>query len=907
MSPQQDASFFISLIAKLVVADSIQESSVGAGIEWIDQKITEYQGKFGLELTKDQISIIKNLVRQEVDIKVFDAPMLVDDAPFAAWYERSRLGGFWARFYKYISQKGLPENVVSQVDKDTDKILGRMADPKSTEGFNCRGMVVGDVQAGKTLNYSTLINKASDVGYKVIIVLTGVTESLRSQTQERLDFDYVGEISSVGNKIATSANFVGVGRIPSDEQLRVICRTDVNYDFKNPGRFSIDSVSQPILIVAKKNKSVLDEINVWINSQKNVASEKVIHPILIIDDEADNASVNTGNAGAEPKAINHGIRKILDSCSKITYVGYTATPFANIFISPDDSYDSADAQELFPKDFIISLIPPDNYCGGKFFFLDNNYEYEENIDKPKQKYKPLCDIEDAEEFFPKKMPVNGIPPSLKTALNQFLVASAIKDFRRSKGYLSSKGDNRFDSCLINISVRKSSQNTIKPIVKDYIDIVMNSISSSSSKDVTGGILKTLQTVFEEEFKGFLIDTLSWDDVYHHLKQLERPHVVSINTDSEDELKWTDTSPKKVVAIGGFTLSRGLTLSGLTVSYLYRNSKMFDTIMQMGRWFGYRDGYRDLVRLWTEPDFADSFASATMATEDLRADIVQMTKLKMTPRSFGMKVSSYPGLLPTAKNKMKNSEEIEVKVSFAGTKPEAHCFYVDETVEMQNQQRVSEFTESIKNKYQPVTRLGKSNIPQLAFESVDSAYVCKLLEEYKFHPLNKGRVAEDFFRKYIEELRYSELSSWDVIYYSHRKTIHGKSLNISNILNISMNSQPRSIFSKPFINNDHDSSCVHLTAHRTITPAGVADYVTRDDRATLVIQSLVAGEIDLEGNNDKGTVIPDHLQGVSGREFISLKIYFPKVTRDFKVVSCIASLDYIRRLKEEQSDESEVED
>jgi hypothetical protein len=901
MSSSQDISFFINLISKLVVEEYIQQTTVPAGIEWIDQQIRIFQEKLGQDMSNEQIAIIKNLVRQEVDIKVSDASMLVDDAPFTPWYERDRLGGFWKRFSKYISQKGLPENVVIQVDKDTDKILGRMADPKSSEGFNCRGMVVGDVQAGKTLSYSALINKASDVGYKVVIVLTGVTESLRSQTQERLDFDYVGEISTVGNKIATAANFVGVGKIQTDEQLRVICRTDVNFDFKNPGRFSIDSVSQPILIVAKKNKSVLDEINVWINSQKNVAGEKVIHPILIIDDEADNASVNTGNAGAEPKAINHGIRRILDSCAKVTYVGYTATPFANIFISPDDSYDSSDAQELFPKDFIISLIPPDNYCGGKFFFLENNEDDED------RKYKPLCDIEDAEEYFPKKMPVNGIPPSLKMAINHFFITSAIKDYRRKTGYISSKGDNRFDSCLINISVRKSSQNTIKPIVKDYVDVLIDSISSSSSKDNSGGLVKVLRTTFEEEFESLLFDPVSWEDVYECLKTLEKPHVVSINTDSEDVLKWADTSPKKVIAIGGFTLSRGLTLSGLTVSYLYRNSKMFDTIMQMGRWFGYRDGYRDLVRLWTEPDFADSFASATMATEDLRADIVQMTKLKMTPRSFGMKVSSYPGLLPTAKNKMKNAEEIEVRVSFAGTKPEAHCFYVDEQIENQNQRVVAEFTSAVKNRYTSVIRLNDSNAPQLAFEAVDSSYVCKLLEGYKFHPLNKGRVAEDFFMKYIEELRYGELKAWDVIYYSHSKTMHGKSREISNILDISMNSQPRSVFTKPWLDIDHDSTCVHLTAHRTITPAGVVDYVVSDERPTLVIQSLVAGDIHHKENDDKSIGIPKHLEGVTGREFISLKIYFPKVTLDFKVVSCIASLDYIRRLKEEQADDSEVEE
>lgn len=895
MSDSQDSTFFINLIKRLVVEDTIKQSSISDGIEWLDMKIAEYSKKFNVTLSADEILQVKNLIRQEVDIKVFDAVMIVDDVPFIQWYETARLGGFWKRFYKYISQKGLPENVVNQVDKDTDKILSRMADPKSADPFNCRGMVVGDVQAGKTLSYSALINKASDVGYKVIIVLTGVTESLRSQTQKRLDFDFVGEISTIGNRVPTAANFVGVGRIPSDEQLRIICRTDVNFDFTNPGRFSIDSVSQPILIVAKKNKSVLDQIHVWISSQKNSVEAKVTHPILIIDDEADNASVNAGNAGAEPKAINHAIRKIIDSCARITYVGYTATPFANIFISPDDTYDSADIQELFPKDFIVALIPPDNYCGGKFFFIEDTRKV------------AICDIKDADEYLPKKRPITGLPPSMKEAINQFFIVAAIKDFRRSKGYLSSSGDNRFDSCLINISVRKASQNTVKPMVKDYVDVIMNSIISCPSATVSSGYVADLRTLFEEKFKDSLHDPISWDQLYQKLKNIEKPHVVSINTDSEDELKWEDDSPAKIIAIGGFTLSRGITLSGLTISYLYRNSKMYDTIMQMGRWFGYRDGYRDLVRLWAEPDFADSFESATRATEDLKADIIQMTKLKMTPRQFGMKVSSYPGLLPTSKNKMRNSEEIEIKVSFAGTKPEAHCFFVDQSIEQLNKQRIIEFTKDLSKNCTPVLRNNSSNVSQITFEGVESSYVCKLLNEFQFHPNNKGRVSESFFRQYIEALRFSELSTWDVLYYSHQNKKNGIQEELSELLGVPMINQPRSVFTKPWADIDHDNSCVHLSANRTITPPGVPEYVTNENRPTLVIQSLIAGETKSKDDDDPNVATPDHLKNTKGRDFLSLKIYFPKVTKDFKAVNCRASLDYLRRLREEYADDSEGEE
>lgn len=888
-----------ALKAKVVAEVRAKNFSGGIPIEFLKSIILDNAKSLSLAMTEELLNQAILMVRTEIDVTGRGADILEGDPNRKKWYSRVMLkkGGFWDRFYLYSRspEKNLPKEVIRQVDEDSDKIVERLGDPNQQEPFNCRGMVFGDVQAGKTLSYSAVMNKACDSGYKVVIVLAGVTESLRSQTQERLDYDFVGEISIVGNQINTHANFVGVGK--NNPGLRLICRTDTHSDFKNGRGFSIDSVKQPILIVAKKNISPLKEIIKWLHSQRKHDTEKVPQPILIIDDEADNASVNTGKAGAPPKTINNLIRQIIDCCERVTYVGYTATPFANIFISPDDTYDSSDREELFPKDFIISLNAPSNYCGGNFYFIDTPSEY------------VLCDIDDAEEYIPKSDPLIGVPPSLKQAIRQFFVAAAIKDCRRARGLMSNRGDARFDSCLVNVAVKTASQNDLRPRIGDYVDELYEGIRSTQSIDKLNTAFIQLKTIFEEDFKPNLsLDmAINWESLYGYLKNMEKPVTMSINTKSPDQLVWKDSSPRKIIAIGGFTLSRGITLSGLTISYIYRNSKAFDTIMQMGRMFGYRDGYRDLVRLWVAPDFAEAFDSATRATDDLRDDIIQMTKLGMTPRQFGMKVSTYPGLLPTAKNKMQNSEIIEMKVCFAGTKPESHCFFVDEKIEAENKNAVIEFTRKVVAEHRSVDRfvidedMKQTGVPQVVFESVNSKAVVELIDKFNFHPNNKGRISEAFFRQYIEELRFSELKTWDVIYYSLPKNNEGRSEEISTILGRDINSQDRSIFTKPFFDIDKDTSCIHLAQNRSVTTGSVTSLITNDSVPTLLIQSLITGKYK---HKNAEVVVPSHLIGQSGREFIGLKIYFPKVTKDFRAISFIASLDYLNKIKKEQADESE---
>lgn len=884
MNDLNKEAFFVELISREVLRLAATSALTGSvRPEWISENIDNLAKNLNYPLTEEVKERITSLVRMKIDVTVEDAVIIVDNKPFKEWFKPEMLGGYWGRFYKYLVQKDhIPSAVLSRLNEDTNKILGRMANPKSTEYFNCKGMVVGDVQAGKTLNYSALINKACDVGYQVIIVLTGITEDLRSQTQERLDKDFVGQKSRAGNQqVMNAAGTVGVGHV--DGSLKPFCLTDVVTDFKRSRVFPIDSVTQPILIVAKKNKSVLDEINSWINSQKKNATDKVQKPFLIIDDEADNASVNTGKVDEQPKVINHAIRRLIDSCARVTYVGYTATPFANIFISPDDSYDAADIKELFPTDFIVSLSPPDNYCGGNFFFVND-----ETSDRALQY------IKDADSYFASKKKAQihlvELPPSLHKAIRQFFIASAIKDMRRVSVQIPSSQENSFDSMLINISTLKNTQNTVKPLVSDIVDNLFRSISASqladSSRDPNAIELKT---EFFNSFDKNLDIEVTWEQVRASLLSMEKPVVVSINGDSDDSLKWDETSPKKIIAIGGLTLSRGLTLNGLTISYLYRNSTMYDTIMQMGRWFGYRDGFRDLLRLWCMPHVADAYQNATKATEELRSDIIQMNKQRMTPREFGMKVSAYPGLLPTAKNKMQLGVEVTHSVSFSDKKRETYFFNVDEEIERANAELVLSFTKNLVKNY-PATHVASTEGTgrHKCFLNIPGEVVIPLLLDYRYQRGNKD-LPEKYFRDYISELMLSELKLWNVVYFS-RKTASseaGRSYDLTEALGEEVNSQERSIFLKIW-DRQRDATCIPLSANRQLSTGDISDIAPDKNLPTLIIHSIKAG------NHTKDVEIPNHLANVKGREFFGLTILFPATSSSSKSVKCIATPDYIKR-------------
>ena len=406
---------------------------------------------------------LKNELMAIYNVTVEDAKILDEKEEMEPWlreFKADRISDwhFWQRYQTYLKEfNGFSQNVVDKLDDLTDRILDRLFNPRRENIEICKkGLVVGQVQSGKTANYTGLICKAADAGFNVIVVLAGIHNNLRSQTQSRLDEGFLGfdtqafiqkkeRIIGVGN-ISNTKNAIAHSYTSSadrgDFSQQVAANAGIN--FNNP---------QPILFVVKKNSSVLKNLNQWLGTQ-GINGKIKNKSLLIVDDEADNASINTHTIDDEPTRINGQIRNILSLFSRSAYVGYTATPFANIFIPQCDS-------DLFPKHFIINIPPPTNYIGPEKVFGTSA-----NPDSDNEELLPIVNsINDFHNFVPNghklddvKPCFEDIPDSLKIAVKSFIITCAIR-IARGQG-------NKHNSMLIHVSRFQAWQNHIKDLVND---------------------------------------------------------------------------------------------------------------------------------------------------------------------------------------------------------------------------------------------------------------------------------------------------------------------------------------------------------------------------------------------------------------------------------------------------------
>lgn len=726
-------------------------------MEWITEQAKKFCSNFSLDEGDEQVVI--NLLRTKVEVTVGEAAVLVSDEPRKEWLTPEKKDKkddwyYWTRFKDHFKTKDIPESVLKRTDTDTDKVLSLLGDPNSHNGFPCRGMVIGDVQAGKTNNYSALINKAADAGYKLIIVLTGTVEDLRQQTQERLDSDFVGSVSIAGRSSKDKqTKIIGVGR--SDDSRLPFCLTDRDDDVKKDPRYRIATISEPILVVTKKNKFPLQRLVTWLTSEINAKNGKVDQPVLIIDDEADNASVNTGNDDEDPKTINRLIREVLAACRRASYVAYTATPFANIFIHPDSEGDRADTDDLFPKDFIVALEPPNNYCGARYFFRN------EGVTE-----KTCITIEDASEHLPithrPGTAVHSIPESLKNAIGVFLLACAIKDIRRKKHIIN----HVHDSMLINMSRLTTVQSDITPYVDSCLDSYWDAITVHACKEnpeIKSDVIASLHKLWTGNYQG--TSEVSWADVCYSLSKMEKPQVITVHSKSGDALIYDKDGPKKQIAIGGLKLSRGLTLEGLVVSYFYRRSVMYDSLMQMGRWYGYRDGYQDLLRIWITSESLDWYAHISEASDDLREQAAEMQRRRKTPREFGLRVQASPdALMVTAANKMRTGIPISTRVRFDNRLLETDCVDSRPEVIEHNFNEFSKLLDQISEAQLSENEVPKRHRQHIHYRDVSAEQVIKCLRNLNNHPSCGLWASSDLFLQYLESRSDAELKQWNVFVY-----------------------------------------------------------------------------------------------------------------------------------------------
>ena len=597
------------------------------------------------------------------------------------WYSNMTITNpfFWPRYKDYMREHTTisPRSINLLEDSTLPDILNCLGNPNEEfEGTRfVRGLVIGDVQSGKTATYTGLICKAADAGYKVVILLAGITESLRQQTQERIDEGIVGSTLKLDGKREVRQN-VGVG-LP----IRATSFTSCVNDFVgncDKITMSLNSHNSLVLFVIKKNVSVLRKLYNWL-AEQNIDPIKgyIDVPMLLIDDEADNASVNTKKDEIDPTQTNKLIRQICHLFKNSTYVGFTATPFANVFIDPD-SVDNMKHADLFPKDFIYALESPSNYVGAsKIFYRDGvyhkNLRYITDIEEPdytseeyKEDTKYDIDKLNAGSFYyrHKKEWDGKLPPSLRESVLCFFLANAVRDLRGQKSAPRSMLVNM--SRFVKVQVRITA--FIERLYTETYDNIRFDFSDSDKANQTLPLYKELKQIWEKHFK-HIKDVMFINVVQKKtiLNAIEKILVLTVNGSKHSgKLDYKTNQSLRVIAVGGLALSRGLTLEGLMVSYFYRNTATFDVLMQMGRWFGYRSGYEDLFQIWTSQVSADWYAEVASSSQELKDDIRNMREQYLTPKDFGIKVrNNCDDLQITSSNKMRSASSVFMQYSFYG--------------------------------------------------------------------------------------------------------------------------------------------------------------------------------------------------------------------------------------------------
>ncbi len=588
-----------------------------------------------------------------------------------------------AGYEEYLRREKWNPTVVQSLSDVSSKILGHLQDPTSEGVWDRRGLVIGHVQSGKTANYISLVARAADAGYKFIIVIAGIHNNLRKQTQERIDEGFVGRSSDPDGR-----EIIGVGLTDRDYPYPATL-TNIYKDFNKPtadhSGWSINDFSKPIVLVIKKNVSTLASLHRWLKELNTKGNGKISDvPMLMIDDEADNASINTNKEDLNPTRTNFMLRKILGMFDKSCYVGYTATPFANIFINPD-AYDDESKKELFPRDFIYCLDAPTTYFGPEKVFLDDDSS--ETI---------LEAIMDAENYLPfshkKDFEIVDLPPSLYRSIIQFVLIRTIRNLRGHQ--------NKHCSMMVNVSWSVAIQGTVRDFISVFVKKLREAIKANygmPDKASSGNeYMARVKSVFDDQFSDCGFD---WKTVKEALfGAFQYLRIFLVNSKSDEALDFKKYEKDGVgltaIAIGGYSLSRGLTIEGLSVSYMYRNTRMYDTLMQMGRWFGYRPGYEDLCRIHLSEDSINWYAHISEASEELRQQIKQMRKDGLSPKKFGLYVRDHPDrLLVTAANKMRAGEYITVRQNFSGKLRESYILPADESMNEENRALIKAYWKS----------------------------------------------------------------------------------------------------------------------------------------------------------------------------------------------------------------------
>jgi len=693
-------------------------------------------------LSDDDWERMQRELETHFDVKMEDGVLiqgLLQQKRDCAWWsslqKQKGENYYWNRYKEFIKKTFSPD-VVKTIDADTDIIMDNIEDP-SIDSFSRYGMAVGHVQSGKTANYSALVCKAADAGYKFIVVIAGGINNLRNQTQKRLNESFVGQNKGIQ---------VGAGIGNTQRERLPVSLTTTERDFnkqdadRNAQSTNFDNISTPILLVIKKNTKTLDNVISWL--EKQYKNQVANHAMLLIDDESDYASINTKDE-ENPTAINKKLRTLLSIFRKSAYVAYTATPYANIFI--DHEAEAEGLPDLFPSDFIYAIDAPTNYFGARQFFMENEGRHLIGIDDY---------LDDIPPRHKKDFDLLSIPPSLYEAMSLFLLNTAIRQLR-------GQGD-RHNSMLIHATRFTRIHQRLSIHVEDYISEVKKELHAYGKLPDAIVHSRTIRDIKETlELRHPDIE-FQWDEIISSLCSIIDTILVrEVHQSTSLPLEYRDDRPTNAIVIGGTSLSRGFTLEGLSVSYFLRNTVFYDTLMQMGRWFGYRSGYHDLCKVYMPPSIIDNFAIIIEATEDLIRDFKIMAEAKKTPNDFGLAVRQHPdsALQITARNKQKNVHKFVFNMKLDGQSKETSWLSNNAEVRRHNMQSIINIISALSDK--KTERIANNFL----WRDVDKDIIINFLAEFKTYqtdPLGiTARMPIEFVKKYAKERN----TKWDVALYN----------------------------------------------------------------------------------------------------------------------------------------------
>lgn len=659
---------------------------------------------------------------------------------------------YWPVLRSYLlNKKGWKISAIRSLDDSSDRVLRQLEQPDQ-ESFDVKGLVLGYVQSGKTANYTAVISKAADAGYRFIIVLAGIDNGLRLQTNRRLWRELVGD-----DEDETAVELPPLGKRWLEFTK---CSLDGDFQSGNASPAALQG-EYPVLIVLKKNGAVLRRLLDWLRR----APEDQLGSLaaLIIDDEADQASIDTRGTPQDadnlldeedeapdedyeaPSVINGLIRQLISRFSRCSYIAYTATPFANILI-PYNAYDPTFRNDLFPKTFIVDLPKQDGYVGLEEYF-GRTSEDGTNI--------PGLDVHEEVSVDDLDLIRNGqLPESLRAAIDDFVLGGSAKIVR--------DGEGKPCTMLVHMSHRTIDQKDLKRIVEEYF----YELRDEWRYQRQGGIRERLESRWDQKFRPRTRKlNMGLDASYGELEEsitrlFESVEVREVNSTTEDILDYDLEPSLKVIVVGGNKLSRGLTLEGLVVSYFVRRSITYDTLIQMGRWFGYRESYKDLTRIYTTSELHDWFHDLAGIESSLREDIEIYERMKLTPSEVGTRICQHPSLQVTSPLKRRFAQNTQISQSYSLALAQTFKFPFDRPDELHEQLMSNHRNvRGLIGGLDPGSRQDGTFGP--LWTDVNSDYVRAFLNEFKVDPLCSG-LSIPLLEAYIEKcVESEELTRWTV--------------------------------------------------------------------------------------------------------------------------------------------------